>query len=135
MAEIKSQMIPDDSLGSCAASEPFALQVIDDSMEPEFKKDCIIIIDPEGLATDGAYVIALIENGYIFRQLKVHDGKYYIRPLNEAYMHETREISLDAIEGVIIQQAAPNGRRKERKKYEYKVKSEVAGPGCGGCGQ
>jgi DNA polymerase V len=119
MSELKSRMIPDDTMSGCASSEPFALQVIDDSMEPEFKKDCIIIIDPSGLAVHGAYVIALVENGYIFRQLSVEDGCYYIHPLNEAYMHEKREIKFEAIEGVIIQQAAPNGRRKDRKKYTY----------------
>ena len=121
MSEVKSRMIPDDSMSGCASSEPFALQVIDDSMEPEFKKDCLIIIDPSGLAVDGAYVIAMIENGYIFRQLRIEDGRYYIQPLNEAYAHEKREIELAAIEGVIIQQAAPNGRRKDRKKYTYQV--------------
>ena len=124
MSELKSRMIPDDTMSGCASSEPFALQVIDDSMEPEFKKDCIIIIDPSGLAVHGAFVIALIENGYIFRQLSIEVGRYFIQPLNEAYMHEKREISLNAIEGVIIQQAAPNGRRKDRKKYTYSVTSE-----------
>ena len=119
MSELKSRMIPDDTMSGCASSEPFALQVIDDSMEPEFKKDCIIIIDPSGLAVHGAYVIALVENGYIFRQLSVEDGRYYIQPLNEAYIHEKCEIKFEAIEGVIIQQAAPNGRRKDRKKYTY----------------
>jgi len=121
MSEVKSRMIPDDTMSGCASSEPYALQVIDDSMEPEFKKDCIIIIDPSGLAVHGAFVIALVENGYIFRQLSIEDGRYFIQPLNEAYMHEKREISLNAIEGVIIQQAAPNGRRKDRKKYTYSV--------------
>ena len=124
MSEVKSRMIPDDTMSGCASSEPYALQVIDDSMEPEFKKDCIIIIDPSGLAVDGAYVIAMVENGYIFRQLRIEDGHYYIQPLNEAYLHEKREISLNAIEGVIIQQAAPNGRRKDRKKYTYSAGSE-----------
>ena len=124
MSEVKSRMIPDDTMGGCASSEPYALQVIDDSMEPEFKKDCIIIIDPSGLAVDGAYVIATVENGYIFRQLRIEDGHYYIQPLNEAYLHEKREISLSAIEGVIIQQAGPKGRRKDRKKYTYPAGSE-----------
>jgi SOS-response transcriptional repressor LexA len=121
MSEVKSRMIPDDSMGGCASSEPYALQVIDDSMEPEFKKDCIIIIDPSGLAVPGAYVIATVENGYIFRQLVAEDGRYYIQPLNDDYLHEKREIKLDAVEGVIIQQASPKGRRKDRKKYTYDV--------------
>lgn len=133
MPELKSRMIPDGDMSGCASAEPFALQVIDDSMEPEFRKSCLIIIDPEGLATDGAYVLAMVENGYIFRQLKIEAGRYFLQPLNEAYMHERREVALDDIKGVIIQQAAPNGRRKDRKKYEYQVKSEVDG-GCGSCG-
>lgn len=121
MSEIRSRMIPDDTVGGCASSEPYALQVIDDSMEPEFKKGCLIVIDPSGLAVHGTFVIATVENGYIFRQLVVEDGRYYIQPLNEDYLHEKREIKLDAVEGVIIQQAAPNGRRKDRKKYTYDV--------------
>ncbi len=121
MSEIRSRMIPDDTVGGCASSEPYALQVIDDSMEPEFKKGCLIVIDPSGLAVHGAFVIATVENGYIFRQLVVEDGRNYIQPLNEDYLHEKREIKLDAVEGVIIQQAAPNGRRKDRKKYTYDV--------------
>ena len=38
--------------------EPFALRVVGNSMSPEFKDGCIIIIDPEGLMNDGAYVLA-----------------------------------------------------------------------------
>ncbi len=34
--------------GSCSEAEPFALQVHGDSMEPEFKHGCVIVIDPAG---------------------------------------------------------------------------------------
>ena len=91
MSELKSRMIPDDSMSGCASSEPYA---------------------------------PLVENGYIFRQLSIEGGRYYLQPLNEAYLHEKREIKLEAVEGVIIQQAAPNGRRKDRKKYTYGVTGE-----------
>ena len=114
----ESDYIADQMSGGCGSSEPFALQVIDDSMEPEFKKDCIIIIDPTGVARHGAYVFAMVENGYIFRQLIQEDNKYYLQPLNTDYMHEKRIIQLEQIEGVIIQQSGPNGRRKERKHYD-----------------
>ncbi len=103
---------------SCSGTEPFALQVLDDSMEPEFKKDCIIIIDASATVKHESYVMASVENGYIFRQLLIEDGKYFIAPLNEAYMHEKREIDFDALEGVIVQQASPKGKRSERKRYE-----------------
>ena len=103
---------------SCSGTEPFALQVLDDSMEPEFKKDCIIIIDASATVTHECYVMASVENGYIFRQLLIEDDKYFIAPLNEAYMHEKREVAFEALEGVIVQQASSKGKRSERKRYE-----------------
>lgn len=104
-------------LGGCGASEPFALQVIDDSMEPEFKRGCVIVIDPGGVIENGCYVLAMVENGYIFRQLAIESSQYFIQPLNEAYMHERRTIVQDAIKGVIVQQAGATGKKKDRKHY------------------
>ena len=103
---------------SCSGTEPFALQVLDDSMEPEFKKDCIIIVDASATVKHECYVMASVENGYIFRQLLIEDDKYFIAPLNEAYMHEKREVTFEALEGVIVQQASPKGKRSERKRYD-----------------
>ena len=103
---------------SCSGTEPFALQVLDDSMEPEFIKDCIIIIDASATVKHECYVMASVENGYIFRQLLIEDDKYFIAPLNEAYMHEKREVAFEALEGVIVQQASPKGKRSERKRYD-----------------
>ena len=112
------EMNPDLMESSCSGGEPIALQVIDDSMEPEFKKDCIIIIDRNAVIEDGCYVMASVENGFIFRQLVVEDGKYFIQPLNEAYMHEKREIAFEDLVGRIVQQASPKGKRSERKRYD-----------------
>ena len=103
--------------GSCSEAEPFALQVHGDSMEPEFKKDNIIIIDRSGVIEHECYVVAMVENGAVFRQLLIEEERYFIQPLNEAYMHERREISKDAIQARVIQQAGPNGQRKDRKHY------------------
>ena len=113
-AAIKSELMS----SSCSATEPFALQVLDDSMEPEFKKGCIIIVDSSAMVEHECYVMASVENGYIFRQLVIEDGQYYIQPLNEAYAHEKREIEFDALEGRIVQQAGATGRRKDRKRYD-----------------
>lgn len=104
-------------LGGCGSSEPFALQVTDNSMEPEFKKGCIILIDPAGVIEHGSYVMAMVENGYIFRQLVIEEGRYFIQPLNESYMHEKREIALDAVQGKIVQQSGTRGKRSDRKRY------------------
>lgn len=101
-------------LGSCAEAEPFALQVTDDSMEPEFAKGCIIIIDPTGIVRDGAFVFAVDhKDEYIFRQLRIIDGKYRLDALNVAY--PSIEISgIERIEGVITQRA---GRRRSYHKW------------------
>ena len=101
---------------SCSDSEPFALQTLDDSMEPEFASGCIIIIDPTGHAKDGAYVFAKDNDGeYIFRQLRIVDARYYLAPLNDLY--DTIEISgIGQVEGVITQRA---GKRRSYHKSYY----------------
>jgi DNA polymerase V len=99
--------------GGCGA-EPFALRVIGDSMAPEFKDGCIIVIDPEGVITDGCYVLARHSDGYIFRQLFHADGKYLLRAMQDGY--ETIEMpDLTAVAGVIVQRAGR--RRADRKHY------------------
>jgi len=93
--------------------EPFALRVVGNSMSPEFRDGCIIIVDPEGLMSDGAYVMARQGEEFIFRQLVFGDGCYQLKALEEG--HEAIELSdLSTIEGVIIQQA---GRRKADRKH------------------
>lgn len=102
--------------GSCSESEPFALRTIDDSMEPEFKMGCIIIIDPSTAYRDGSYVFAKDNNDeYIFRQLRIIDERYFLAPLNDLY--ETFEIAgPKKIEGIITQRAGK--RRSYHKRYE-----------------
>jgi len=98
---------------SCG-DEPFALRVVGDSMEPEFKDGNIIIIDPEAVVRDGSYVFAVHEDEYIFRQLSIADGKYQLKPLNESYPYI--DISgLDQVRGVITQGGGL--RRHQRKHY------------------
>ena len=101
-------------IGGCGSSEPFALRVLGDSMIPEFEDGCVIVIDPSGVIENGAYVLAIHENEYIFRQLIIDNRRYYLKPLNQGY--ETLEIpGLDAIHGVIVQKAGT--RRHHRKHY------------------
>ncbi len=101
--------------GNCSEAEPFALQCIDDSMEPEFAMGCIIIIDPGHVARDGSYVFAVDNKGeYIFRQLRIRDDRYFLVPLNDLY--ETFEIKWEQIEGVITQRAGK--KRSYHKHYD-----------------
>ena len=33
-------------MSGCASAEPFALQVLGNSMSPEFSEGCVVIVDP-----------------------------------------------------------------------------------------
>ncbi|MBU0752620.1 MAG: S24 family peptidase [Gammaproteobacteria bacterium] len=104
-----------EEASNCAGAEPFALMVLGDSMEPEFIEGDIIIIEPEGLATDGSYVFAWLNDEWIFRQLVKRGEQWLLSPLNPAY--PAAEIAdLEPVRGVIIQKSKP-GRRKEAKRY------------------
>jgi len=100
--------------GGCGASEPFALRVLGDSMEPEFADGAVIVIDPGGVVRDGAFVFADHNGEYIFRQLEIRGSQLLLQPLNRGY--PTLELDgLDAIKGIVVQRAAR--RRSEHKHY------------------
>ena len=108
---MKSLMTPDSG---CASTEPFALRVLGDSMEPEFKDGCIIIIDPSGVVENGAFVVAEIDGGPVFRQLIVQGEERLLKPLNPGYDTEPLPRQCRII-GVVSQRAGT--RRKEHKHY------------------
>ena len=98
----------------CSASEPFALRVLGDSMEPEFIDGCVVVVDPSGLVQNGCYVIAIVDGEYIFRQFTLDKDRLFLDPLNKGYQRQ--EIpSLAVIKGVVIQRAGRH--RKDRKHY------------------
>ena len=45
-------------MSNCAGSDAFALQVLGDSMAPEFPDGCVVVSEPTGAVHDGCYVIA-----------------------------------------------------------------------------
>ena len=99
----------------CAESEPFALRVLGDSMLPEFEEGAIIVIDPAGAIVDECYVVALHDDEYIFRQLRIVEDRYYLQPLNDLY--ETVAIpGPEQIKGVVSQKSGR--RRKDHKRYD-----------------
>jgi SOS-response transcriptional repressor LexA len=99
----------------CEAKEPFALMVLGDSMEPEFQEGEVIVIDPEGVARDGSYVLAWHKEEYIFRQLRIINGHWYLAALNPAYAMEPTT-GADSVKGVITQKKRP-GKRGSHKAY------------------
>ena len=114
---------------TCTEAETFVLQVLDDSMEPEFAQRCMIVIDPTGHATDGSYVLARrasdeadasaessVEH-FHFRQLqRCDDGSWQLCSLNEAYPSEPTASDFSEIVGVIVQRAGT--RRRYHKRYD-----------------
>lgn len=100
--------------GGCSSSEPFALRVLGDSMAPEFEHGAIIIVDPSATAENGSYVVARMEDDeYLFRQLVIEGGRYYLVALKE----DQRRLEIpgrEAIIGVVVQRA---GRRRSQHKH------------------
>jgi len=100
----------------CSSGESFALMVLGDSMLPEFAEGEIIVIEPDGLVSDGSFVLARSDDDWIFRQLaRGPAGNWLLRPLNSAYP-DIPIADLSAIRGVIIQKSRP-GRRRASKRY------------------
>jgi DNA polymerase V len=100
---------------SCSGSESFVLRVLGTSMEPEFNEGEIIVIEPDGLVRDGAYVLADHRGEWIFRQLCRDESAWRLHALNPAFT-DILLSDLSAVRGVIIQKALP-GRRRASKRY------------------
>ena len=99
----------------CSGGESFALRVLGQSMAPEFAEGEIIIIEPEGLARDGSYVLAWVNDEWIFRQLRADGERWKLRALNPTFA-DIEIGDLSAVKGVVIQKSLP-GRRRASKRY------------------
>jgi SOS-response transcriptional repressor LexA len=112
----------DQEAASCASGEPYALMVLGDSMLPEFEPGEIIVVEPEGLAKDGSYVIAYLswvepeDERYIFRQLVRHPEGWMLKPLNPLYPNIPIDSVESVVKGVVTQKKKP-GRRRAMKSY------------------
>jgi SOS-response transcriptional repressor LexA len=110
-----------DNESGCAWREPFALQVLGDSMEPELPDKCIVIIEQARRCSDGMYVFVEVEGVRWLRQYRVDEnGREWLIALNDLYP----EIDLTGLEwevlGIVIQR---NVRRKI-KRYSYDLPSK-----------
>lgn len=89
--------------------------VLGDSMAPEFHQGDVVVIEPEGLATEGSFVLALWQDEWIFRRLERREGSWHLQALNPAYPGIALP-DLQPIRGVITQRSRP-GRRRATKHY------------------
>ena len=100
---------------NCASAEPYALMVLGDSMMPEFEQGEIIVVEPSGLVKDGSYVVAYVNDEYIFRQIVKRDDGWMLKPLNPLY-ENIPVADIDVAKGVVIMKKRP-GKRSEQKRY------------------
>ena len=106
----------DSELSSCGASEPFALRVIGNDMNPEFEDGHIIVIDPGGAVRDGCYVVANPNDEFIFRQLFIEDKRFILRATQPGFEEIELANGIGDIVGVVSQRAGR--RRSEHKRYD-----------------
>lgn len=99
----------------CSGGESYALMVLGEAMAPEFADGDVIIVEPDGLAADGTYVVAWWNGEWTFRQLLRDGAGWRLHCLNPAFGDE-RIPDLAPVRGVVIQKARP-GRRRMLKRY------------------
>lgn len=99
----------------CSDAEPYALRVIGDSMEPEFRDGHIVIVDPVMPPRSDAFVVADYAGDTLLRQYVERDGRRWLVALNAA--HPAVEVTGPLrIRGVVVQRA---GRRRREHKHYY----------------
>lgn len=109
----------------CSAKAPYALQVLGDSMEPEFRDGAVIIVDPNLPPFPGAYIVCDHDGETIFRRYMERDGRRFLVALNERYA----EVEINAsfmMRGVVTQQA--RNRRLGLKRAKHYFDPETGRP-------
>ena len=102
----------------CSYNELFALQVLDDSMEPEFPNQCVVVIEPSSVCGTGAYVFIEVEGVRWFRQyLRDERGHARLVALNDLYP----DIVLDGLEYKILGVIVQRNIKRQIKHYHPKV--------------
>jgi SOS-response transcriptional repressor LexA len=102
---------------NCSGNELVALMVLGDSMMPEFIEGEILVIEMGAPAKDGSFVIAEVNEEFIFRQMKRDEhGGWRLHALNTAYP-DVAISGLETIKGVVTHKKKP-GSRKAVKYYE-----------------
>jgi SOS-response transcriptional repressor LexA len=101
----------------CSYNELYPLQVLDDSMEPEFPEKCIIVVEPSEVCASHAYVVAEAEGERWFRQyVSKGDSDKRLVALNQAYPDIELKAGEFKIVGVVVQR---NIGRKIKHYHPY----------------
>jgi SOS-response transcriptional repressor LexA len=109
-----------DTGDGCAGGESFALMVLGDSMRPEFDDGDVVVIEPDGLAHDGSFVLAHWQGDWLLRRLARRSDGWVLHALNpDPAQPADADIALadlSAVRGVVIQKSRP-GRRRATRRY------------------
>ena len=106
----------EDATSGCASSEPFALQVLGDSMEPEFPDRCIVIIEPSEQRVPGSFVFVEVEGVRWFRRyVRDEAGAESLVALNDLYP----AIDLTDLDWKMLGLITQRNIRRKVKHYDY----------------
>jgi phage repressor protein C with HTH and peptisase S24 domain len=100
----------------CSYNELYPLQVLDDSMEPEFPEKCVIVVEPSDICATGAYVVAETHGERWFRQYISESGGKRLVALKGGYPDLALVEGEYKILGVVVQR---NLGRKIKHYYPY----------------
>jgi SOS-response transcriptional repressor LexA len=102
----------------CSYNELYPLQVLDDSMEPEFPDKCIIVIEPSEVCASGAYVVISVDGERWFRRfVRDADGSVKLVAVNKKYPDIPLQDKQYKIEGAVVQR---NIRRQIKHYNPYR---------------
>lgn len=112
-------VVPAAAVSDCTGAEVFALQVLGVAMQPEFDPGDVVVVEPDGLATDGSFVVAFAGGDWVLRRLARRADGWFLETLNPAAPDACAPIPMpdfSCVRGVVIQKSRP-GRRRATKRY------------------
>ena len=62
-------------VSACVSVEPYALRVLDDSMEPDVPAGAIVVVDPGEPPEDGRLVVVEHDGEVLLRRLRLEDAR------------------------------------------------------------
>ena len=108
---------------SCSLSEPFALQVLGDDMEPELPDRCIVVVEPTDRRHNGTYVVADVEGvRWLRKYVKDESGRERLIAENRIYP----DIELNGLEWRVLGIVVQRNIRRKIKHYDYSQEPSAA---------